>query len=113
MEAARRFLSDFKHVVTSGSGVDLVRRHDTKTTMAFLGFTKKNVEDVILGLSVANYCRGPEADRNMPGEVWEFGEDIEGYEVYIKLKLATVSGKQIAKCISFHISQRPLRYPYK
>lgn len=111
-EEIRKFLLEFKQVVTSGSGVYLVRRKDTLLTMNYLGLTKQNVENILLGLSVTNYCRGPLPDQDRPGEIWEFGKDIDSYEIYIKLKVANVDSKKIAKCISFHIAKHRLKYPY-
>ena len=72
-----------------------------------------NVKDVLIGLSVADFCAGPKADRDRPGEVWEFGKAIDGCDVYIKLKLVEVDGVRIAKCISFHIAKYPLKYPHR
>ena len=112
-EKVRLFLLEFKQTVTAGSGVELVPRGDTLKTLQFLGMTKRNLEEVLLCLSVANYCAGPKTDRTMPGEVWEFGKDMDGYEVYIKLKVSDAGGAKMAKCISFHIAQRLLKYPYK
>jgi len=42
-----------------------------------------------------------------------FGKEIEDYEVYIKLKIANFDDRSIAKCISFHIANYPLRFPFK
>ncbi|HEC17602.1 MAG TPA: hypothetical protein ENI99_13665 [Sedimenticola sp.] len=112
-DAVRAFLLEFKQTVTTGSGIDLVPRAGARETMRFLGLTKKNVEEILLGLSVADYCAGPKPDHNRPGKIWEFGKDLDGYEVYIKLKVATVGTTKIAKCISFHIAKRPLTYPYR
>lgn len=109
----RKFLLEFKKAATSGSGVDLVPRKNTRPTLLKLGLTTRNVEEILLSLSVADYCKGPEEDRDRPGEVWFFGKEIEGYEVYIKLKVANVSGRAIAKCISFHFAEYPLSFPYK
>lgn len=80
-------------------------------TLSYLGITKKNVETILLGLSVADFCRGPIPDDSKPGELWEFGKDIDGHEVYIKIKV--VKEVNIAKCISFHIPKYPLKYPFK
>lgn len=113
VEDVRKFLLEFKQVVTSDSGIDLVPRRETLETLRFLGLTKRNLEEVILGLSVADYCNGPEPDRDRLGEIWEFGKNLDGHEMYIKLKLADASGAKIAKCISFHIAKYPLKFPYR
>ena len=107
-----KFLLKFKQAASSG-GIDLVPRSGMKETLSFLGFTKKNLEEILMGLSVTDYCRGPLPDKGRPGELWEFGKNFDGYEVYIKLKVVEAGSSDIAKCISFHISTYPLKYPFK
>lgn len=110
-EKVKQFLLDFKHAATTPSGVDLVPREVNMLTLSYLGITKKNLEEILLGLSVVDYCKGPVHDKDKPGELWEFGKDMDGQEVYIKLKV--VKDKNIAKCISFHIAKYPMKYPFK
>ena len=64
------FLVEFKKAVTRGSGVMLVPRHDTRVTLSHLGITKRNLEEILLTLSVDNYSSGPEADRDKGGDIW-------------------------------------------
>ncbi len=109
----RDFLLEFKQVATGGSGIDIVPRTETRSTLARLGLTKANLEEILLGLSVTDYCRGPDPDRDRPGNLWIFGYEVEGHEVYIKLKVAQAGDKRIAKCISFHIARFPLQYPHR
>jgi hypothetical protein len=111
--AVRKFLMEFKQAITGKSGVYLVPRTDTLATLEYLGLTKKNLEEILLSISVRDYCSGPEADRDRVGEIWIFGRQLQGHEIYIKLKVATVAGKKIAKCISFHIAKYPLSYPLR
>lgn len=112
-EEARAFLLDFKDTVTAGSGVYLIPRDANRQTLKYLGLTKNNLEEILLGLTILDYCKGPDADRDQAGEIWVFGKEIEGENVYIKLKVADVKGKKIAKCISFHIAKYELNYPHK
>ena len=91
----------------------MVPRAETRSTLVQLGLTKANLEEILLRLSVMDYCQGPEPDRDRPGNLWIFGREIEGHEVYIKLKVTQAGGGQIAKCISFHIARHPLEYPHR
>lgn len=109
-DEVKQFLLDFKQAATI-NGVDFVPRKGNMLTLTYLGITKKNLEEIFLGLSVADFCKGPIADRDKPGELWEFGKDMDGEEVYIKLKV--VKELNLAKCISFHIAKHPMRYPFK
>ncbi len=70
-------------------------------------------EEILLGLSVIDYSNGSILDKTRGGNLWEFGKDMDGYEAYIKLKVAEIDNAQIAKCISFHISKFPMTYPFK
>ena len=105
------FLTQFKNIMVTGRGLDVVPRSENKQALLELGLTAKNRFDEILSLTVSNYCEGPLEDRDRPGHVWCFGKLIDKKEVYIKLKIATVEGITVAKCLSFHIAKYPLNYP--
>lgn len=66
-----------------------------------------------MSLSLTNYADGPKKDLDKPGELWEFGTEISGCEIYIKLKITEIDGEKIVKCISFHEADRPLNYPFR
>ena len=78
-----------------------------------LSLTDRNREDEIFSLTLANYCSGPEPDRDRPTRyIWIFGKEIDEFEVYIKLQMFTENGIDYAKCISFHKADSPLNYPF-
>jgi len=109
----RQFLLEFKKAVEE-HGVYLIPRHDCIETLRHLRLTQRNLEEELLGLGVEDYSAGPEKDRGVPGDLWIFGRVICGQEVYVKVKLMTDdAGTRRAKCISFHIAARPLKYPLK
>ncbi len=112
-ERIRDFLIEFKRIATVGRGIDFVPRRENIDTLAELGLTYGNVRAEIMALSVTDYCEGPIDDRDKPGKIWIFGKEIEGKEVYMKLKIAAAGDETLAKCISFHESKRPLRFPYR
>ena len=67
---------------------------------------------IIENLKVEDYIEGPIIDElNKLGEMWEFGKDIKGREVYIKIMLGSNNCQTI--CISFHIAEHPLSYKFK
>jgi len=107
------FLKKFKKIATKGRGIDFISRSKNIDSLLKLSLTKKNAREEILSLSVADYCGGPEPDKNKPGEIWEFGKLVEGKEVYIKLKIAQVGQEKIAKCLSFHVAEYALCFPLK
>ena len=67
---------------------------------------------VIESLVPEDYVQGPVIDQlNKFGEMWVFGKDIKQREVYIKIMLGAENGQTI--CISFHLAENPLSYPFK
>ena len=67
---------------------------------------------IIESLKAEDYVQGPIIDQlNKLGEMWVFGKDIKGKEVYIKIMLGGVNCQTI--CISFHIAEHSLSYPLK
>ena len=67
---------------------------------------------VIESLTTEDYVDGPVMDTLYKvGEMWVFGKDVKGREVYIKLMLSAVTGQSL--CISFHLAEHPLHYPLK
>ncbi len=109
----RDFLLEFKKVMVTGRGLDIVNRHENIEALAKLELTKKNLREEIMTLSVENYCEGPEPDRDRPGDIWVFGKQVGTEEIYIKLKIAQVGKEKIAKCLSFHAANFPLCYPFR
>ena len=67
---------------------------------------------IIESLEVEDYIQGPVIDKlNRLGEMWVFGKDVKGREVYIKIMLGGVNCQTI--CVSFHIAEHPLQYAFK
>lgn len=67
---------------------------------------------VIKSLEVEDYSQGPIADKLYRlGDLWVFGKNVKGREIYIKIMLGKFGGRTI--CVSFHIAENPLFYPFK
>lgn len=82
-------------------------------SLATFGLTTENRKELLLSLTVEDYFSGPEPDHSFPGDVWKFGKEVGGEEVYIKLKIEDQGHRKVAKCLSFHIAEREIYYPYK
>ena len=63
------FLKEFKKIVVTGRGLDVIPRPENIKCLAELGLTKKNQREEILSLTPADYCEGPELDKDKPGEI--------------------------------------------
>lgn len=64
-------------------------------------------------LTTNNYYTGPNQDTHdtYKPEYYEFGIEIKGLEVYIKISLGLTN--KAVDCMSFHIAERPITYPFK
>ena len=104
------FLMLFKGL--SQNAFTFAEREESLDTIAQLGITIKQAKEEILGLTYQDYYRGPIPDTGTKGgEYWEFGKNICGEQVFIKLKAD--SKHDVAICFSFHIPDKTIEYPYK
>jgi len=69
-------------------------------------------EELVTGLSIENFYRGPREDLIHTGNrFWEFGTSYHGVEIYIKLSLGFP--EEPVWCISFHKAERKISYPLR
>jgi hypothetical protein len=67
---------------------------------------------VLANRTAEDSVEGPVIDTlNKLGEMWVFGKDVKNREVYIKIMISGYGGQTI--CISFHLAESPLKYPFK
>jgi hypothetical protein len=94
---------------------DIIFRDDrgkNLQTLASLEITPTYRKQVVLNIESEDYVEGPIVDTlNKMGEMWVFGKNVKGQEVYIKIMLGQPGRSTI--CISFHIAEHPLNYPFK
>lgn len=77
-----------------------------------LGITQLERLQVVKEIEVEDYSEGPVTDTlNHGTDMWVFGRDVKGEEVYIKISMGHPNAKTI--CISFHIAEHPMSYPFK
>jgi len=69
--------------------------------------------DYLLNLTPDHYYSGPKNDTydTTRPVYYEFGMQIKGREVYIKISLGLPN--KMADCMSFHIAEFPMNYPLK
>jgi len=112
LERIRDFLRYMKRAALE-NGFTVVPRLENNATLARLGLTKKNQLDIILGLMPEDYCQGPLPDRNESGELWVFGHEDEEGCLYIKLKVMEDGPIRKVKCVSFHVAESKMSFPYR
>ncbi|MCD8304409.1 MAG: toxin [Prevotellaceae bacterium] len=111
-EEVELFLSRFVQKVKVFGIVFRDERGKNMRTLLELEITPRYREDVVMSLSPDDYIEGPIEDTlHKMGEMWVFGKDVKGRDIYIKISLG-VSGLS-AVCISFHIAERPIIYKFK
>lgn len=87
-------------------------RQKNRDALLQLDISPLQRELIVKNLLVQDYVEGPVVDAlNKDGEMWVFGKDVKDREVYIKITLGYENGQTI--CISFHIAEHPMRYPFK
>ena len=95
---------------------EFLDRHRTEQDLISLNLTRKMALEIICGLTPDNYSSGPSPDdTDTSREIWVFGYDHEGVDVYIKLRLVPQPGGQMPRGAvwSFHRAEYPMRYPLK
>ena len=94
---------------------DIVFRDDRGKNLQTLATLEINTtvrKQVIMNIEPEDYVEGPIVDTlNKVGEMWVFGKNVKGQEVYIKITLGLPNNSTI--CISFHIAEHKMNYPFK
>ena len=87
-------------------------RGKNQKTLEELDISPAYRKEVIMNLVVQDYVAGPVADTlNKLGEMWIFGKSVKKREVYIKVQINAYINAPI--CISFHLAEAPMMYPFK
>ena len=67
---------------------------------------------ILESLDYKDYSEGPIEEKLYGGvDMWVFGKMIKDKEVYIKITMGIVNSSVI--CVSFHISELSMQYPFK
>jgi len=90
-------------------------REQNRQALIDLGITSDERKETLLGLEPANYVSGPMPDdTDDTKEVWVFGKEVQGTEVYIKLRVVEDpkhKGMYRAMVWSFHAAEYTMKYP--
>lgn len=111
-DEVNRFLAQF-HTKAKIFGITYFGgREKNMNTLAELGITAKFRDDIVKQLSTEDFYKGPEPNvQNNLGDMWVFGKIINSKDVYIKITLGLTNNSAV--CMSFHIAERPIKYPFK
>lgn len=110
------FLNQFKSCVMLGFW-HVKAREKNRQGLIDLDLTPEDRKELVLGLTPEDYHAGPKPDdTDDTREVWEFGKDVAGVEVYIKLRVVRDPrrrGAYRAMVWSFHPAEHRMRYPLR
>ena len=111
-ECVESFLKQFHQKLKIFNIIYRDARGKNIQTLADLEITSKYRETIIKEITVEDYSQGPIVDAlNHMGDMWDFGKDVKGQEVYIKISLGQENSHTI--CMSFHITEYKMKYPFK
>lgn len=112
LEEVESFLEEFKQKFRI-YGVFFKNRDKNEQALLDLEITPKQREEFLLSLKPDDYSSGPFSDAYDPQspDNYEFGIIIKKKEVYIKINMGKPSKRVM--CISFHIAEREMNYPFK
>ncbi len=108
----KRFLDEFK--VKMGIWQIIFRNDRAKNmrTFADLEITQTDARKIIERLEVKDYSEGPLDEKlHNIGDMWVFGIFLKSQEVYIKVAMGHKGSSVI--CISFHVAEHKMNYPFK
>jgi hypothetical protein len=109
-------IEQFLEIFKSRWDGNIIPREKNDDTLTILGITPKHRMEEVKKLRYVDYFGGPSPDHDgSPDKVWwEFGLRVKGHEIYIKSRIyKRDDGKYGAKCMSFHIAEEKIKYPFK
>ena len=91
-------------------GIVFLHREKNLEALKRLGITPAIREEVIRTIEVDDYVETI-SDMASFGDMWVFGKDYDGNELYIKITMGRENSRTI--CISFHVAEHPFHYAFK
>ena len=106
------FLKEFKQKMKVFDVLFRDERGKNAQALASLELRPVDRKEILEKLKPEDYCEGPLEEKLYGGaDMWVFGKEIKKQQVYIKITMGIQSAPVI--CISFHIAEHPLIYPFK
>lgn len=90
-------------------GIFYLDRDKNIEALKALGINQNARDEIVRQIQPDDYVETLSAD--FFNEMWVFGKDMEGTELYIKIALGQPNDRTI--CISFHLAEHPIKYAYK
>ncbi|HKK59300.1 MAG TPA: hypothetical protein VJ937_07465 [Salinivirga sp.] len=106
------YLSDLNYKIDFFGILFRDDRGKNQQTLHDLEISPNQRKEIIKTLKLENYSEGPLEDK-MHGilPMWVFGRIVKHQEIYIKVSKGIENSQAV--CISFHIAEHPMSYPFK
>lgn len=91
-------------------GIFFVDRDKNAEAMKMLGISAAARIKIIKDIMVEDYVETVR-DLTSYGDMFVFGKDYDGSDIYVKISLGKPNNTTI--CVSFHVAEHPITYPYK
>lgn len=103
-QSTNDFLNDCVDLIKNRKVDPFTNDPDNKSTLNLLGYSVRNMLQEIKELNESFLYKGPIPDDNSkhPGDVWIFKKPINGYVIYIKLKIRVIGNYRELFVMSFH-----------
>ncbi len=112
IEEVQRFLDDFHFKTKIFDIVFLDNRDKNFNSLLKLEISSLRRKQIIAGLCAEDYSEGPLPDTlNHISDMWVFGKKEKKQEIYIKISMGRPGSNTI--CISFHIAEKSMKFPFK
>jgi hypothetical protein len=106
------FLQDFKEKMKLRDVLFRDDRGKNAKTLLELELRPMDRKAILETLEVKNYNEAPNKDQLYSGsDLWIFGKTLKKKEVYIKISMGAAGSSVI--CISFHLAEHKMSYPFK
>ena len=110
-EEVALYLKELKVKINIFGILFLDNRGKNQQTLHDLEISPAKRKEIINSLKVEDYSQGPLNEKMCSFlTMWIFGKQVKNKEVYIKMSMGTENNGAI--CISFHIAEHPMNYPF-
>lgn len=107
-----KFLNEFHEKMKIWDIIFRDERGKNTQTLADLEIRSTDRIKIIQEINLNDYSEGPLEEKLYHGNsMWIFGKEVKSREVYIKISMGVPSSRVL--CISFHIADRQMSYPFK
>ena len=112
VDSINSFLDDFKSKMKIWDIIFRDDRGKNFQSLIDLEISSAYRKEILEKLKAEDYSDGPLEDKlNNSTELWVFGKEVKGKEIYIKISIGNFNSPVI--CISFHIAEHKMKYPLK